>query len=117
MSLASPEGSQALINGTQMITSLGCEAVERASAIMPASWPRGSLDPRGAQGHHQSLRYWLSGSAVCLLLIPARAGWGRDGMVKVFGPGSWEVDGGKKKIQVPCRALRTAAASSRLRHT
>ena len=116
MSLASPEGSGAhQWDADDHLARLwGCG---ESRCHRSASWHSGSLDPRGSQGHHQSLRYW-SAWFYCLFAIhSARAGWGWDGMVKVFGHGG---GGGRWWGRRKSKCLwirRTAAVSSQLCHT
>ena len=78
----------ALINGTQMITSLGSEAVERASAIARQADIVAALTLEVLKGTTKAFDTGQHGSAVCLLFIQPELGGGWDGMVRLFGRGS-----------------------------
>lgn len=86
----------ALINGTQMITSLGSEAVERASAIARQADIVAALTLEVLKGTTKAFDTGQHGSAVCLLFIQPELSGGWDGMVRLFGCGSGGLDGGKK---------------------
>ena len=66
----------ALINGTQMITSLGSEAVERASAIARQADIVAALTLEVLKGTTKAFDTGQHGSAVCLLFIQQSWEWG-----------------------------------------
>ena len=66
----------ALINGTQMITSLGSEAVERASAIARQADIVAALTLEVLKGTTKAFDTGQHGSAVCLLFIQPELGGG-----------------------------------------
>lgn len=74
--LSSPPKGLALINGTQMITSLGCEAVERASAIARQADIVAALTLEVLKGTTKAFDTGQHGPPVGLLFSqPERVGW------------------------------------------
>lgn len=88
----SPKGL-ALINGTQMITSLGCEAVERASAIARQADIVAALTLEVLKGTTKAFDTGQPGSYVCLLFIQTKLG------AAGGGRGSRSLDTGREGME------------------
>ena len=92
----------ALINGTQMITSLGCEAVERAGAIARQADIVAALTLEVLKGTTKAFDTGQHGSTVCLLFIQPELGGGGMGWSRSLDMGVAGVDGGEEENPSAC---------------